>query len=132
MLHDDLWSFMAHIITLNTHTDNRGSLTVLEDGIDVDFEIKRFFYIYNVNEKSVRAGHRHHKNKQALICVKGSCIIFVNDGSKKEQFTLDSATKCLILDPADWHTMHDFTRDAILLILASEHYDVTDYIDEEY
>jgi dTDP-4-dehydrorhamnose 3,5-epimerase-like enzyme len=123
---------MAHLITLKTFTDARGSLTVLEQGLDVGFEIKRFYYIYNVDGKSVRAGHRHRKNMQALICVIGSCIVQVNDGFKSDTFKLDRSTKCLLMNPEDWHKIYDFTSNAILMVLASEHYDVNDYIDEEY
>jgi dTDP-4-dehydrorhamnose 3,5-epimerase-like enzyme len=120
---------MARIIDLPTHTAKRGSLTVIEKVIP--FEIKRIFYIYGVDD-SMRGGHRHHKTFQAAICLKGSCVISNNDGHKKEDFILDMPNKCLILEPRDWHSMHDFTPDAILMVLASEYFDPVDYIAEEY
>ena len=123
---------MAELIRLNTFTDSKGSLNVLEVEKDIPFNIKRIFYIFNVEKKIIRGGHRHRKNIQALICVKGSCEIFVNDASQKNVFMLNSPDKCLILNPEDWHTMYNFSADAVLLVLASEHYDVNDYIDEEY
>ncbi len=120
---------MASIIDLKTFTDKRGNLTVIEKVIP--FEIKRVFYIYGVDD-SVRGGHRHHKTIQAAICIKGSCIISNNDNVKKEQFSLDAPNKCLILNPEDWHQMHDFTPDAILMVFASEYFDAADYIYENY
>lgn len=119
---------MAYIINLPTFTDERGSLTVIEKIIP--FEIKRIYYIYNAKGK--RGGHRHKKNKQVLVAVKGQCEIFVNDGKEKNFYVLDAPNKALVLEPKDWHTMDKFSEDCVLLVLASEYYDVNDYIDEEY
>ncbi len=122
---------MPEIILLPTFSDYRGKLTVLEKVLP--FEIKRIYYIYDVPSPSIdRGGHYHRKTRQALICVSGSCIISTNDGGKKTEFKLDSADKCLILEPSDWHTMHHFTEGAVLLVLASEYFEADDYIDEEH
>ncbi|MGE3613866.1 MAG: FdtA/QdtA family cupin domain-containing protein [Sulfurimonas sp.] len=119
---------MAHIINLPTFGDSRGSLTVVEKLLP--FEIKRFYYIYDVFFK--RGGHRHKKTTQALISLGGSCEIYVHDGLNEEVFLLDSPCKCLILNPQDWHTMDKFSKGSTLLVFASEYYDKDDYIDEEY
>lgn len=119
---------MPQIINLPTFSDERGSLTVIEKILP--FEIKRIYYIYNATEK--RGGHRHLKTVQALICVKGSCEIFINNGKTKNTVLLDSPEKCLILSPEDWHSMDNFSDDCVLLVLASEFFDKSDYIDEEY
>lgn len=120
---------MAQLLSLKTFTDVRGNLTVIEKVIP--FEIKRIFYIYGVDD-SVRGGHRHVKTIQAAICLKGSCIIKNNDNKTEQEFLLDSPDKCLILEPKDWHEMHSFTEDAILMVLASEYFDPADYIYEKY
>jgi dTDP-4-dehydrorhamnose 3,5-epimerase-like enzyme len=120
---------MSQILKLPTHTDNRGSLTILEKVLP--FEIKRVYYIYNCSDTK-RGGHRHKKNIQALICVKGSCVIDCNNGYEKKSVVLDKPDVVLVLMPEDFHTMHSFTKDAILLILASEYFDADDYIDEDY
>ncbi len=119
---------MASIINLPTFNDTRGRLTVVEKCLP--FEIKRFYYIYDVMDK--RGGHRHHKTIQALICLGGSCEIYINDGKKEETILLDTPSKCLIIESQDWHTMDKFSSGAILLVFASEFYDKDDYIDEEY
>ncbi len=102
---------MAYIIDLPTFKDERGGLTVME---------------------RLLGGHRHKKTVQALICVGGSCEVYVNDGQKKEIFLLDNPSKCLLLEPEDWHTMDQFTKGSTLLVFASEFYDKDDYIGEEY
>ncbi|MBV8252239.1 MAG: FdtA/QdtA family cupin domain-containing protein [Chitinophaga sp.] len=120
---------MAHIIELTTHSDKRGNLTVIEK--QIPFDIKRIFYIYGVDD-SVRGGHRHHTTIQAAICVHGSCIVSNNNGQEKQDFVMDHPNKCLILQPEDWHTMHHFTPDAVLLVMASTAFDAKDYIYEPY
>ncbi len=120
---------MAHFIDLKTFTDQRGNLTVIEKVIP--FEIKRIFYIYGV-DKSIRGGHRHHKTIQAAVCLAGKCTIFNNDGNKQEVFELDSPDKCLILNPGDWHQMYSFSKEAILMVLASEYFEEQDYIYDKY
>jgi hypothetical protein len=120
---------MAYLIDLKTFIDVRGNLTVIEKTIP--FEIKRIFYIYGV-DKSVRGGHRHKTTIQAAICLKGSCRIYNNDGQDENYFVLDQPSKCLILQTRDWHTMDQFSPDAILMVLASEYFDQQDYIFEPY
>lgn len=120
---------MARLIDLKTFTDSRGNLTVIEKVIP--FDIKRIFYIYGV-DSSARGGHRHHKTIQAAVCIQGSCRIYNNNGQKEAYFNLDAPHKCLILEPEDWHTMDQFTSDAILMVLASEYFEKEDYIFEPY
>ncbi len=120
---------MAHFIDLQTFTDKRGNLTVIEKVLP--FDIKRVFYIYGVDE-SVRGKHRHKKTIQAATCIQGSCVIYNNDGTKEENFLLDKPSKCLILEPEDWHNMHSFSPDAILMVFASTEYNIDDYIFEPY
>lgn len=121
---------MAHFLNLQTFTDKRGNLTVIEKVIP--FEIKRIFYIYGVDE-SRRGGHRHHITKQAAICIKGECKIHNNSGKGAvQEFHLNSPDKCLILEPEDWHEMYDFSEDAILMVLASAEYHEEDYIFKPY
>ncbi len=119
---------MAYWIDLPTVQDPRGSLTIADDALP--FPIKRVYYIYGVTQK--RGGHRHHRTIQALICVKGSCEVYTHNGQTETTYRLDHPSKCLLVEPQDWHTMDQFSADAILLVISSEHYDRSDYIDEPY
>jgi hypothetical protein len=120
---------MAELLHLKTHKDSRGSLTVIEK--QIPFDIKRIFYIYGVDD-SVRGKHRHHRTIQAAICVSGVCTISNSNGLKCDDYILDSPEKCLLIYPNDFHWMHKFSKDAILLVLASEYFDPLDYIYEKY
>lgn len=122
---------MSSLLNLQTFTDKRGNLTVIENIIP--FEIKRIFYIYGV-DNSTRGYHRHKKTIQAAIAIQGKCRI-VNkggDGRPEEEYILDSPSKCLILQPEDYHWMDSFSNDCILMVLASESYDKNDYIFTPY
>ena len=120
---------MAYLLNLKTFLDKRGNLTVIEKVIP--FDIKRIFYIYGVDD-SMRGGHRHVKTIHAAVCLKGNCMIFNDDNEKKEEFLLDSPDKCLILEPKDWHQMHSFSKDSILMVFASDYFEQSDYIYESY
>ncbi len=118
---------LAEIIKLKTFADERGALTVIDKVLP--FEIKRVYYIYDT--KASRGGHKHKKNRQALISVAGSCQINVRTENGMKSYVLDSPEKCLIIEPGDWHTMDNFAKGTVLLVLASEHFDKDDYICEE-
>jgi dTDP-4-dehydrorhamnose 3,5-epimerase-like enzyme len=121
---------MAELLTLKTFKDRRGHLTVAED-FEIPFPIKRIFYIYGVDD-SIRGGHRHHKTRQALICLTGKCKIESNNGKEKTAYWLDDPSKCLIVEPEDWHIMKNFSENTILLVLASANFNEADYIFENY
>ncbi|MCX6327613.1 MAG: FdtA/QdtA family cupin domain-containing protein [Bacteroidia bacterium] len=122
---------MAHLINLTTFTDLRGNLTVIEKVIP--FTINRVFYIYGV-DNSKRGFHRHKKTIQAAIVLQGKCRIISQAGPALpvEEFNMDFPSKCLIINPEDYHWMDNFSKDCILMVFASEFFDVDDYIFEPY
>ena len=110
------------------HGDERGQLIALEGNREIPFDIKRVYYIYDT-KKGVRRGFHAHKNlKQILICIKGSCKIHIDDGTETKEILLNCPEKGLYLSNYIWREMYDFSHDAVLLVLASEYYDESDYI----
>jgi len=122
---------MAHLLNLTTFTDQRGSLTVIEKVIP--FTIQRVFYIYGVDD-SKRGFHRHKKTIQAAVVLQGRCRIMSKRGIglPVREFNMDQPSKCLIINPEDYHWMDNFSKDCILMVFASELFDVEDYIYEPY
>ena len=118
---------MAKFLSIPTFVDSRGSLSVIEKMLP--FEIKRVYYIYNVNN-SDRGYHAHKKTIQALIMINGSCDVFVGKTKDFIKYKMDSPSKCLLLNPEDFHWMSNFNANSILLVLASEEFDKEDYIYE--
>lgn len=110
------------------HGDDRGQLVALEEFKDIPFDIRRVYYIYNTGE-GVRRGFHAHKNlEQILICVSGSCRIHLDNGHETEEVLLDKPYEGLYISNDMWREMYDFTPDAVLLVLASQLYDESDYI----
>lgn len=108
--------------------DERGKLIAIESGVDIPFKIKRIFYIYGTQPNVPRGQHSHHKTKQYLIAVNGSCKVTLDNGVSNETHELNRPNIGLFQDAMVWGTMHDFTDDCVLLVLADQHYIETDYI----
>ena len=117
---------MAKLISLPTFSDKRGDLTVIEKILP--FTIKRVYFIYNSEGKS-RGFHKHKKTSQALVAINGSCSVNIVSPSGDIRFNLDNPSKCLILNPEDYHWMDNFNKGTVLLVLASHYYDKRDYIE---
>ena len=115
---------MAYIVDLESHSDDRGVLTVVEKVLP--FEIRRVYFIDH--PKGVRGLHSHKKTIQALVVVRGSLKLNVKSHLQDTTFLLDDQKQCLILEPIDWHFMSEFDDDCIILVMASEYYDPNDYV----
>lgn len=113
---------------LKNVADMRGSLSVGEFGRDIPFEVKRYFLVYDVPSVEIRGEHAHRSCKQFLIAVKGSVHVVADDGSNREQFVLDRPGLGLYLPPMTWGIQYRYSPDAVLLVLASQHYDSADYV----
>lgn len=108
--------------------DDRGSLVALEAQKTVPFDVKRVYYIFGTQQGVSRGFHAHKNLKQVAVCVTGKCKMVLDDGKKREEVWLDSPTTGLIIEDLTWREMHNFSEDCVLLVLASEHYDESDYI----
>ena len=123
---------MSLIKTINFQPlgDERGSLVALEGSKSVPFDIKRVYYIFGTKEGVSRGFHAHRNLKQVAVCVTGSCRFVLDNGKQKEEVILNSATKGLLIEDLIWREMYDFSPDCVLMVLASEYYDESDYIRE--
>ena len=112
----------------NVLGDYRGQLVALEENRNIPFDLKRVFYIFGTQEGVSRGNHSHYKTKQFLVAVNGSCKVTLDDGYNKETFNLNQPNLGLFQDALIWGTMHDFSSDCVLMVLADEYYDASDYI----
>ncbi|UAY90771.1 FdtA/QdtA family cupin domain-containing protein [Pectobacterium polaris] len=116
------------IIQLQLHGDDRGVLVALEEGKNVPFEIKRVYYLFKTKDGVRRGFHAHKTLKQVAIAVRGSCRFLLDDGSEKVELLLDNPAQGIIIEPHFWHEMYDFSDDCVLMVLADQPYDESDYI----
>lgn len=119
---------MIYTIDFQVLGDDRGSLVALESGKEIPFEVKRVYYIFDTKKGVARGFHAHKALKQVAVCVRGHCRFILDDGVNKEEIVLSSPQQGLLIEDMVWHEMHDFSEDCVLMVLASEHYDETDYI----
>lgn len=115
------------IIDIRRYSDTRGYLSVVENGIDIPFDIKRIYYLYMVPEVA-RGAHAHKELQQLLIATSGSVEVIMDDGREKKSFMLDRPWKGLLIPAGLWRDLENFSGGAVVMCLASEKYDAEDYI----
>lgn len=109
--------------------DERGNLVVIEgDGMDIPFDIKRVFYIYGSDSTVVRGQHANRYTEFLLVNVSGSSKVKVDNGFEQEIIELNQPGMGLYIPSMLWKDMYDFSSDSVLLVMASRHYDETEYI----
>jgi len=116
------------LIQLNNLADHRGSLISLEANKNVPFDIKRVYYLFGTKEQIRRGFHAHKNLKQLIVAVHGSCRFVLDDGKERVELTMNSPAIGLVVESNIWREMYDFSPDCVLMVLASEYYDETDYI----
>ncbi len=107
--------------------DERGALAALELA-DCPFEARRIFAIYDVPSESLRGEHAHRECHQFLVCLAGRVTCLVDDGESTDKVEMDGPSIGIHIPPLVWGTQWRYTRDAVLLVLASHAYDAADYI----
>lgn len=120
----------CRVIDLRKISDPRGNLTPIEGDGDIPFDIKRIYYLYDVPSGESRGAHAHKELQQLIIAANGSFTITLDDGKNRTAFTLNRPYQGLLIVPGIWRDLDDFSSGAVLLCLASEHYDEADYIRE--
>lgn len=116
------------LIKLKCINDEYGSLVPIEETIDIPFEIKRIYYITNVDKNATRGFHSHKKLHQLLVCVNGSVKIRLKNPNEEEIIKLNDKSVGLYIGPLVWNEMFDFSEQAVLLVVASGFYDESEYI----
>ena len=110
------------------HSDRKGNLTVVENGLTLPFDVKRVYYLYDVPGGESRGAHAHKELYQLIIAASGSFTVTLDDGTEKKSFNLNRPYYGLLVVPGIWRDLDDFSSGAVLRCLASEHYEAEDYI----
>ncbi|MHB8522756.1 MAG: WxcM-like domain-containing protein [Limisphaerales bacterium] len=118
----------AELHELPLISDLRGSLTFGEIEGHLPFVPKRYFVVCDVPNQKVRGEHAHKKLHQFLVCLKGSCVVLLDDGQHREEIVLDTPRAGIHVQPMVWVALFNYSTDAVLLVLASDKYDAEDYI----
>ena len=116
------------IVELDKHHHTKGNISVVENGKDIPFDIKRTYYLYDVPGGESRGGHAHKELRQLIIAASGSFTVTLDDGNVKRTFLLNRPYQGLYVVPGIWRTLDDFSSGSVCLVLASHKYDEADYI----
>ena len=110
------------------HSDRKGNLTVVENGITLPFDVKRVYYIYDVPGGENRGAHAHKELEQLIVAASGSFTVTLDDGKCKRSFFLNRPYQGLYVKPGMWRDLVDFSSGAVAMVLASDVYSKEDYI----
>ena len=110
------------------HSDRKGNLTVVENGITMPFDVKRVYYLYDIPGGEGRGAHAHRELEQLIIAASGSFTVTLDDGKNKRSFFLNRPYQGLYVKPGMWRDLVDFSSGAVVMVLASELYKEDDYI----
>lgn len=118
----------CRLIELPKNNDSRGSLTFIEGGLNIPFEIARVFFMFQVPPGAARAGHAMKTCEQLIVAPSGGFDAIVSDGCAQMRTRLNSAEFGLYLPPLIWLELENFLPGSVCLVLASERYSETSYI----
>tara|TARA_R110000868_G_scaffold8400_2_gene43699 strand:- start:314 stop:733 length:420 start_codon:yes stop_codon:yes gene_type:complete len=109
------------------HNDS-GNITVVENGHNIPFDVKRIYYLYDVPSGEARGGHAHYELEQFIVAASGSFDVIIDDGINKKRVSLNRPNLALHMVPGLWRELDSFSSGSICMVLASHKYDETDYI----
>ena len=116
------------VIELPKIENRYGNLTSIQNSIEIPFDIKRIFYLYDIPGGKDRGAHAHLECHQFLIAGSGSFDVLLDDGKSKKLVTLNQPYKGLHIPPGIWASEVNFSSGSICLVLASYRYEERDYI----
>lgn len=106
-----------------------GLLAIGESKKNIPIEIKRFYVINNLfNNKSIRGKHAHKRIEQYIFCLNGKFTLNLDDGKKKQSIVLNKPYYGIKLGAMLWHSMKKFSKNCVILVIADDYYDESDYI----
>ena len=109
--------------------EEKGKLSFMETGKDIPFEIKRIYYIYDIQDLNIKRGYHAHKTlKQVIFCLNGSFILELDNGFEKKEILLNKPNKGVLINFDIWHNMKNFSKNVVIMVAASDYYDESDYI----
>lgn len=117
----------CRLVQLPRLSDGRGSLSFVQPGPILPFEIRRVYYLYEVPTGQVRGAHGHRELEQLMVAVAGAVDVECDDGRERRVFRLDSPDVGLYVSPMIWRNLTGFTEGTVCVVIASAPYDEADY-----
>lgn len=124
---------MYKTIKFKKFSDGRGDLIPIEFGkkehaYDIPFDVKRCYYISAPTNNAIRGKHAHRNLEQVIICVHGSFTLRLDDGENSCSLNLNNNYTGIYIKDLVWRELRDFSENCVILVFASQHYDLNDYV----
>jgi len=113
---------------INLIRDSLGALQVLEFNEKIPFTPKRIFTLSEVPKGVTRGGHAHLNCEQFIFLQSGSVTLKIFNGSTWDNIFLHGLAMSFYVPKLNWLELSDFSTNAVVLVLASHHYEEADYI----
>lgn len=120
--------YNCSVINLPQIRSRAGSITPICSGLEIPFNIKRVYYLYDVPGGEARGGHAHRELQQLIIAASGSFDVVLDDGIIKRTISLNRPNFGLYVTAGIWRKLINFSSGAVLMVLASTLYNEEDYI----
>lgn len=120
--------FDCSLVNLSKVDNKIGSITVIENGKNIAFDVKRVYYLYDIPGGEERGGHAHYELQQYIIAASGSFDVILDDSINSKTVTLNRPNFGLHIVPGIWRKLNNFSSGSISLVLASNLHDEKDYI----
>lgn len=119
----------ARLVEIERHVDARGALLPLEFD-RLPFAPRRLFTVSGVPAGTVRGGHAHREGQQLLLCLQGRIDLCLRLADEEVRTRLTPDGPAALLGPRIWCQQTYVGEGSALLVLSSEPYDPTSYIDD--
>lgn len=116
------------VIELPRIGDRNGSITAINNSLEIPFEVNRVFYLYDIPGGESRGAHAHKECHQFLIAATGSFEVELFDGAVRRTVSLNRPNIGLHIPPGIWASEINFSSSSICLVLASHTFNENDYL----
>jgi hypothetical protein len=120
--------FDCKLISLSKISTPGGNITVINEQVDIPFDLSRVYYLYDVPGGESRGGHGHKELYQLVVAACGSFSVVLDDGRQKVTHHLNRPYEGLLIVPGIWRELENFSSGSICLVLASHRFDEDDYL----
>ena len=120
--------FDCHVVDISKVHNKSGNITVVENGSNIPFDVKRVYYLYDVPGGEARGGHAHYELEQYIIAASGSFDVTLDDGNDKKTINLNRPNIAIHIVPGLWRELNNFSSGSICMVLASHFFNENDYI----
>jgi hypothetical protein len=120
--------FDCSLMQLPKIHNRAGNITPINGNVEVPFQIRRVYYLYDVPGGEDRGGHAHYELQQFIVAASGSFDVLLDDGINKRTVSLNRPYFAIHVVPGIWRELTNFSSGSICMVLASHIYEASDYI----